>query len=99
MYHENIFDILTLRITTSATSASQYKDNGIHQPASGVGCPVVCRFKFRGRKLSHMHTCIQILNPSTSVKTVITKLQNLFAALINTDIFQITLKFSLFTFD
>ena len=42
---------------------------------------------------------MQILNPSTSAKAVMTKLQNLFVALLNMDIFQMTLKFSLFTID
>ena len=38
-------------------------------------------------------------NPSTSAKPVTTKLQNLFVALVNKVIFQMTLKFSLFTID
>ena len=48
---------------------------------------------------------LQDLNPSTSVKPVITSnfksalLQNLFVALVNMDIFQMTLKFRLFTVD
>ena len=46
-----------------------------------------------------MHTWIQILNPSTSAKQLLIKLQNLFVALANMDIFQVTLKFSLFTID
>ena len=40
---------------------------------------------------------MEILNPSTSAKTVMTKLQNLFVALVNMDTFQMTLKLSLFT--
>ena len=44
---------------------------------------------------AHMHC----LNPSTSAKPFMTKLQNLFVALVNIDIFQMTLKFSLFTVD
>ena len=52
-----------------------------------------------GWKLNHMHTWMQILNPSTSAKPFMTKLQNLFVVLINMDIFQMTLKFSLFTVD
>ena len=36
-----------------------------------------------GRKPSHTHTWMQILNPSTAAKLVIIKLQNLFAALVN----------------
>ena len=39
------------------------------------------------------------LNPSTSAKPVMTKLQNLFIALINIDIIQMTLKLSLFSVD
>ena len=46
-----------------------------------------------------MHTCMQILNTSTSPKPVMTKLQNLSAALLNMVIFQMTIKFSLFTVD
>ena len=46
-----------------------------------------------------MLTSMQILNPSTSAKPFIIKLQNLFVALVNMDIFQMTLKFSLFTVD
>ena len=37
------------------------------------------------------------LNPLTSAEPDITKLHNLFVALVNMDIFQMTLKFSLFT--
>lgn len=48
----------------------------------------------RGGKPSHTHTRIGILNPSTSAKPVMTKLQNLFV--VNMDM---TLKFSLFTLD
>ena len=51
----------------------------------------------RGGKRGHMHTWMIILNPSTSAKPLVTKLQNLFVALLNMDIFQMTLKFSLFT--
>ena len=36
--------------------------------------------KFRGSKPSHTQTLMQILNPSTSAKPVMTKLQNLFVA-------------------
>ena len=36
---------------------------------------------------------------ATSAKPVMTKLQNLFVGLVNMDIFQMTLKFSLFTDD
>ena len=36
------------------------------------------------------------LNPSTSTKSVMTKLQNLFVALVNTAILQMILKFSFF---
>ena len=39
------------------------------------------------------------LNPSTSAKPVMVKLQNLFVALVNIDTFQIILKLSLFTVD
>ena len=41
----------------------------------------------------------EILNPSTSAKTVMPKLQNIFVALVNGDTFQITLKLKLFTVD
>ena len=44
-----------------------------------------------------MHTSIEILNPSTSAKPF--KLQNVFVALANMDIFHMKLKFSLFTID
>ena len=49
------------------------------------------------QKLSHMQTCVQILNPSTCAEPIATELQYLFVALLNMDIFQMTLKFSLFT--
>ena len=42
---------------------------------------------------------MQILNPSTSAKSFMTKLQNLFAALVNMDIFQMTLEVSLSNVD
>ena len=42
---------------------------------------------------------MQILNPSTSAKPLVTKLQNLFVALVNLDIFQMTLNFSSLTGD
>ena len=48
-----------------------------------------------GGKDGHTHTWIEILNPSTSAKLVMTKFQNLFVALVNMDIFQMTLKLSL----
>ena len=44
--------------------------------------------------MSHLD---EILNPSTSVKTVMTKLQNLFVALVNGDSFQMTQTLRLFT--
>ena len=53
----------------------------------------------RGGKRGHTHTLMKILNPSTSAKLVMTKLQNLFVALVNMDIFQLTLELSLFTED
>ena len=53
----------------------------------------------RGGKPSHMHVWMIILNPSTSAKQVVTKLQNLFVALVNMDIFQMMLKFSWLTID
>ena len=37
------------------------------------------------------------LNPSTSAKPVMPKLQNVFVALVNMDILQMTLKLSLFS--
>ena len=46
-----------------------------------------------------MHIWTEMLNPSTSAKPVMTKLQNLFVALVNMDIFQMTLKLRLFTVD
>ena len=56
-------------------------------------------FITRRQEPSHTHTGMQILNPSTSGKLLTTKLQNLFVALVNMDVFQTTLKFSLFTVD
>ena len=47
----------------------------------------------------HMHTWMLNLNLPTSAKPVMTKLQNVFVALVNLDIFQIALKFSLSTVD
>ena len=44
-----------------------------------------------------MQTLMQILNSSTSAKPAMTKFQTLFVSLVNMDIFQVTLKFSLFT--
>ena len=41
-------------------------------------------FNARGGKPSHTHTWMQTLNPSTSAKPVMTKLQNLFVALVYT---------------
>ena len=40
------------------------------------------------RVSSHKHTCMHTLNPSTSAKSVMTKLQNLFVALVNIDTFR-----------
>ena len=57
------------------------------------------RQEFRGGKPSHTHTSMQMLNPSTSAKPFMTKLQNLYAALVKMIIFQMTLKFSLYTID
>ena len=51
---------------------------------------------FRSGKPSNMHTLIQSLNPSTSANPFMTKLQNLFVALVNMDVFQMILKFSLY---
>ena len=62
----------------------------------------VCNLEFcnlRGGKSSHMHTWMQIINPSTSAKPFMTKLQILYVELVNMDIYQMTLKFSLFTID
>ena len=62
-------------------------------------CKILCpeTLKNRGGKRSHTPTWMEILNPLTSAKLVMTKLQNLFVALVNMDIFQVTLKLSLFT--
>ena len=46
----------------------------------------------------HLHLD-ETLNPLTSVKPVMNKLQHVFVALVNVDIFQMTLKLSLFTVD
>ena len=46
-----------------------------------------------------MHTCMQILNSSSSAKPVMNKLQDLFVALVHTDVCQVTMKLSLFTVD
>ena len=51
-------------------------------------------YLLRGGKRGHTHTWMEILNPSTSTKLVMTKLQNLFVALVNMDIFQMTLTLS-----
>ena len=51
---------------------------------------------FRGWKCCHAHFWMQILYPSTSAKPVMTKLQNLFVALVNMDTFNMTLKLSVF---
>ena len=53
----------------------------------------------RGGKRGHTHTSTKSQNPSTSAKPVMTKLQNVFVALVNMDTFQMTLKLSLFTVD
>ena len=53
----------------------------------------------RGGKCGHTHTSMKSLNPSTSAKPIMTKLQNLFIALVNMDIFQMTLKLNLFIED
>ena len=53
----------------------------------------------RGGKYGHTHIWTEMLNPSTSAKPVMTTLQNLFVALVNMDIFQMTLKLRLFTVD
>ena len=42
---------------------------------------------------------MQISNPSASAKPAMTKLENLFVALVDMDIFEMTLKFSLLTVD
>ena len=55
--------------------------------------------RYRGRKPSYTHTFMQNLNPSTSAKLVMTKLQNVFVALANMNMFHMTLKLSLFTVD
>ena len=52
----------------------------------------VITFMNQGGKPSHMHTWMQILNPSTSAKPFVTKHQNLFVALVNMDIFHMTLR-------
>ena len=54
---------------------------------------------FTGGKPSHTQTLMQILNPSTSPKPVMTKLQNVIVALVNMNIFQMILTFGLFTVD
>ena len=41
----------------------------------------------KGGKPSHMHIWMQVLNPPTSAKPFMTKLQNLFLTLVNMDIF------------
>ena len=59
---------------------------------------VLCFYScsIRGGKPNHTHTWMQSLNPSTSAKPVMTTLQNLLL-LVNMDIFQMMLHFSLFT--
>ena len=56
-------------------------------------------FNLYGWEARHMDTCMQIWNPPTSAKPAMTKLQNLFVALVKMDICQMTLKFSLLTVD
>ena len=53
----------------------------------------------RGGKRGHAHSWMKSSNPSTSAKPVMTKLQNVFVALVNMDTFQMTQKLSLFTAD
>ena len=50
---------------------------------------------YSGRKPGNTQPCKQVLNPSTSAKSVMTKLHNVFVTLVNMDIFRMTLKFSL----
>ena len=59
-------------------------------------CTIITLF-IRGGKRGHTHTLMKSWNPSTSAKPDMTKLQNVFVALVNMDIFQMTLKLSLFT--
>ena len=59
----------------------------------------VGQYIVKGGKHGHTDSWMEILNPSTSAKPVITKLQNLFVAIVTIDIFQMTLKESLFTVD
>ena len=73
------------------------RNRDITTQSMDVSMTFLSKVKFSGRKPGHTHTWMQILNPSTSAKPVMTKLQNLFFALVNMDIFQVTLKFSLFT--
>ena len=60
-----------------------------------------CRISLQGLVGKFMRDEIRGRDPatSTSAKPVMTKLQNLFVTLVNMDIFQMTLKFSLFTVD
>ena len=53
----------------------------------------------RGEERGRTHALMENMNPSTFSKPVMTKLQNLFGALVIMDIFQMKFKFSLFTVD
>ena len=67
---------------------------------SRTGCLIfIYRPQSMAGKHGHMDTWMEILNPPTSAKPVMTKLQNLLVALVNMDIFQMSLKLSLFTVD
>ena len=50
-----------------------------------------------GGKASHTHTLTKSLNPSTSAKPVMSKLVNLFVSLVNMNVFQMKLKFRLYS--
>ena len=53
--------------------------------------------KSRVGKPSHTHTWMKSLNTLTSAKPVMSKLQNVFVALVKMGIFKMTLKLNLFT--
>ena len=52
-----------------------------------------------GRKPGDTQSLTQILNLPTSAKPVMTKLQTLLIEIVDTDIFQMTLEFTLLTVD
>ena len=94
---KNIFRVYSIVSNQSMTKKISSKTTSIKlfpEQSEVSVLPTGCIIK--GGKPSDMHTWMKSL---TSTKPVMTKLQNLFVALVNMYIFQMTLKFSLFTVD